>query len=90
MDFLGPYNSPSFFRPSRHTWLWRDELLGRALAVNILVLEVAERPGHGERPVDPLDHDAAARVLDPLSLGWIRRLVILMADERSSVEPLYL
>ena len=62
----------------RHTWLWRDKLLGGPLAVDILVLEVAERPGHSERPVDPLDHHAAARVLDPFSLGRIRRFVILI------------
>lgn len=53
-------------------------MLGGPLAVHILVLEVSERPRDGERPVDPLDHDAAARVLDPFSLGRIRRFVVLI------------
>ena len=53
-------------------------MLGGPLAVDVLVLEVTERPGHGERPVDPLDHDAAARVLDPFSLELIRRFVVLI------------
>ena len=52
-------------------------MLGRSLAIDILVLEVTERPGHSERPVNPLDHDAAASILDSLPLGRIRRFVVL-------------
>ena len=61
--------------------LWRDELLGGPPALHILVLKVPEGPGDGQRAVHPLDHDGAARVLNPLPLRLVRWLVILSEEK---------
>ena len=66
--------------PSIHLGLGRDKLLAGAPILHAFVLEIAESAGHGQRAVDPLNHDRTARVMYSLPLGRVYGLVVIGAQ----------